>query len=71
MMQHTVHADDLKLTRNQNLVLSVLQSCDQPLSAYTILGRLRDDGIKASLHLLETGCIHWSKSMNTFVVATV
>ncbi|MGN7295225.1 hypothetical protein [Rhizobium sp. SAFR-030] len=27
MMQHAAHADDLKLTRNQKLVLSVLQSC--------------------------------------------
>jgi Fur family zinc uptake transcriptional regulator len=75
MMQHTVHADDPKLTRNQNLVLSVLQSCDQPLTAYTILGRLRDDGIKAPLQvyralekLLEAGLIHRLESMNAFVV---
>lgn len=48
-MQHSAHADDLKLTRNQSRVLSVLQSTDQPLSAYTILARLRDDGIN-SIH---------------------
>ncbi|MBU1315939.1 MAG: transcriptional repressor [Alphaproteobacteria bacterium] len=74
-MQHAADADDLKLTKNQSLVLSVLQSTDQPLSAYTILARLRDDGIKAPLQvyralekLLETGRIHRLESMNAFVV---
>ncbi|WP_420360884.1 Fur family transcriptional regulator [Agrobacterium rubi] len=75
MMQHAPHIDDPKLTKNQSLVLSVLQSSDQPLSAYTILDRLRDDGLKAPLQvyralekLLEAGRIHRLESMNAFVV---
>lgn len=75
MMQHAAHIDDPKLTKNQSLVLSVLQSSDQPLSAYTILDRLRDDGLKAPLQiyraldkLLEAGRIHRLESMNAFVV---
>lgn len=74
-MLQVAHLDDLKLTRNQSLVLSVLQSSEQPLSAYTILDRLRDDGLKAPLQiyraldkLMEAGRIHRLKSMNAFVV---
>jgi Fur family transcriptional regulator, zinc uptake regulator len=74
-MLQAVHSDDLKLTRNQSLVLSVLQSSDQPLSAYTILDRLRDDGLRAPLQiyraldkLMEAGRIHRLESMNAFVV---
>lgn len=66
---------DFKLTKNQGLVLSVLQSSDQPLSAYAILDRLRDHGIKAPLQiyraldkLIEAGRIHRLESMNAFVV---
>jgi len=50
-MLQTVDCDDLKLTRNQSLVLSVLQSSDQLLSAYRILDRLRDEGFKAPLQV--------------------
>lgn len=50
-MLHEVHSDNLKLTKNQSLVLRVLQSSDQPLSAYTILDRLRSDGLKAPLQV--------------------
>ncbi|MBY3125488.1 Fur family transcriptional regulator [Rhizobium laguerreae] len=74
-MLQAAHSDDLKLTRNQCLVLSVLQSSDQPLSAYTILDRLRDDGLRAPLQiyraldkLMEAGRIHRLESMNAFVV---
>ena len=74
-MSQAARSDDPKLTRNQGLVLSVLQSADQPLSAYTILDRLRDDGLKAPLQvyraldkLLEAGRIHRLESMNAFVV---
>ena len=70
-----LQADDLKLTRNQSLVLSVLQSSGQPLSAYSILDRLKTEGLKAPLQvyralekLLETGRIHRLESMNAFVV---
>lgn len=74
-MSQAAHVHDLKLTRNQSLVLSVLQSSNQPLSAYTILDRLRDDGLKAPLQvyralekLLDAGRVHRLESMNAFVV---
>ena len=35
------------LTRNQALVLDTLTRADAPLSAYTILDQLRDDGFRA------------------------
>jgi Fe2+/Zn2+ uptake regulation proteins len=62
------------LTRNQTLVLGVLQRADQPLSAYTILDKLRDQGFRAPLQvyralekLLETGLVHRLESINSFV----
>ncbi|MDE3813333.1 transcriptional repressor [Sinorhizobium meliloti] len=74
-MLQAVHPDDVKLTKNQSLVLSVLQSSEQPLSAYTILDRLSDDGLRAPLQiyraldkLMKVGCIHRLESMNAFVV---
>jgi len=74
-MSQAAHVHDFKLTRNQSLVLSVLQSSNQPLSAYTILDRLRDDGLKAPLQiyralekLLDAGRVHRLESMNAFVV---
>ncbi|NVP58606.1 Fur family transcriptional regulator [Mycoplana rhizolycopersici] len=74
-MLQAAHTHDVKLTRNQSLVLSVLQSTEQPLSAYTILDRLRDDGLRAPLQiyraldkLMEVGRIHRLESMNAFVV---
>jgi Fur family transcriptional regulator, zinc uptake regulator len=42
-----VHSDDLKLS----LVLSVLQSPEQPLRAYIILDLLRDDGLRAPFQI--------------------
>ena len=74
-MSNLAHANDLKLTRNQGLVLSVLESSGQPLSAYSILDRLREHGLRAPLQvyraldkLLEAGRIHRLESMNAFVV---
>jgi len=62
------------LTRNQTLVLDVLQREQGPLSAYTILDRLRDKGLKAPLQiyraldkLTEIGCVHRLESVNAFV----
>ena len=40
-----------KLTRNQSLVLGALTNAGGPLSAYTILDRLRDDGFRAPLQV--------------------
>lgn len=62
------------LTRNQTLVLDALTSADGPLSAYTILDRLRDDGFRAPLQvyralekLIEYGLVHRLESLNSFV----
>jgi Fur family zinc uptake transcriptional regulator len=75
IMLQAAHSDDLKLTKNQSLVLSVLQSSEQPLSAYSILDRLRDEGLRAPLQvyralekLLQAGRIHRLESKNAFVV---
>lgn len=64
----------LKLTKNQALVLGVLEKAREPVSAYTILERLRDHGFRAPLQvyraldkLLELGKIHRLESLNAFV----
>jgi Fur family zinc uptake transcriptional regulator len=70
-----VWADDL--TRNQELVLGTLAHSDAPLSAYDILDRLRDDGLRAPLQvyralekLTERGLAHRLESLNAFVACT-
>ena len=70
----TPHSHTPTLTRNQTLVLGALSSADGPLSAYTILDRLRDDGFRAPLQvyraldkLLGHGLIHRLESLNAFV----
>src|SRR5690348_8635099 len=67
-----VWADDL--TPNQELVLGTLAHADAPLSAYDILDRLRDDGLRAPLQvyraldkLTERGLAHRLESLNAFV----
>ena len=62
------------LTRNQTLVLGALTQADGPLSAYTILDRLRVDGFRAPLQvyralekLLDFGLVHRLESLNAFV----
>jgi Fur family zinc uptake transcriptional regulator len=77
-MEHDHHghdhvwADDL--THNQELVLGALAHSDAPLSAYDILDRVRDDGIRAPLQvyraldrLVERGLAHRLESLNAFV----
>jgi Fur family zinc uptake transcriptional regulator len=63
-----------ELTRNQALVLDTLEKADGPLSAYTILDRLRDNGFRAPLQvyralekLLGAGLVHRLESLNAFV----
>jgi len=63
-----------KLTRNQALVLDTLEKAGQPLTAYTILDRLRGEGLRAPLQvyraldkLLEAGSVHRLESINSFV----
>lgn len=62
------------LTKNQALVLGVLEQAQEPVSAYSILERLRDQGFRAPLQvyralekLLEIGKIHRLESLNAFV----
>ena len=39
------------LTKNQTLVFDVLTKAEAPLSAYTILDKLRDQGFRAPLQV--------------------
>jgi Fur family zinc uptake transcriptional regulator len=62
------------LTRNQGLVLGTLTGSVGPLSAYDILDKLRDDGLRAPLQvyralekLVERGLAHRLESLNAFV----
>ncbi len=62
------------LTKNQSMVFDVLTKSDAPLSAYTILDRLRSEGFRAPLQvyraldkLLERGMVHRLESLNAFV----
>lgn len=62
------------LTKNQSLVMDALSQSDSPLSAYTILDRLRDHGFRAPLQvyraldrLVEFGLVHRLESLNAFV----
>lgn len=67
-----VWADDL--TRNQELVLGTLAHASAPMSAYDILDKLRDEGLRAPLQvyraldkLTERGLAHRLESLNAFV----
>ncbi len=62
------------LTKNQTLVLDTLSKADGPLSAYSILDDLRDEGMQAPPQvyralekLLKTGLIHRLESLNAYI----
>ena len=68
------HEQPAELTRNQGLVLETLHQAEAPLSAYDILDRLRDQGLRAPLQvyralekLIESGLAHRLESLNAFV----
>ena len=68
------HERPRELTRNQDLVLGTLNRATAPLSAYDILDRLREDGLRAPLQvyraldkLIEQGLAHRLESLNAFV----
>lgn len=72
-MAHT-HEAPRDLTRNQGLVLDTLTHSRGPLSAYDILDRLREAGLRAPLQvyraldkLVERGLAHRLESLNAFV----
>jgi len=66
-----------ELTKNQTLVFGALSEADGPLSAYSILDQLRDDGFRAPLQvyraldkLLEFGLVHRLESLNAFIACS-
>ncbi len=68
------HERPRDLTRNQGLVLETLHGAEGPLSAYDILDKLRDEGLRAPLQvyraldkLIEQGFAHRLESLNAFV----
>ncbi|MDP2121932.1 MAG: Fur family transcriptional regulator [Hoeflea sp.] len=72
MSDHVHEAADL--TKNQSLVMGALTRSKGPLSAYTILDQLRDNGFRAPLQvyraldkLVEFGLVHRLESLNAFV----
>jgi Fur family transcriptional regulator, zinc uptake regulator len=71
-MSHDLTRNDL--TRNQQLVYDAMQHANEPLSAYTLLDKLRGDGLKAPLQiyraldkLVEHGLVHRLETLNAFV----
>lgn len=74
---HHSHGAVGELTRNQSLVLDALSQADGPLSAYSILDQLRDDGFRAPLQvyralekLVSLGFVHRLESLNAFVACS-
>lgn len=72
MNEHVHGAVDL--TKNQSLVMGALTRSKEPLSAYTILDQLRENGFRAPLQvyraldkLVEFGLVHRLESLNAFV----
>ncbi|MEX6508711.1 Fur family transcriptional regulator [Jiella sp. M17.18] len=68
------HRHERPLTKNQALVMGVLDAADGPLSAYTILDALRESGFRAPLQvyraldkLVAFGMVHRLESLNAFV----
>lgn len=66
-----------ELTRNQLLVVEALRKAEAPLSAYSILDKLREEGFRAPLQvyraldkLVERGLVHRLESLNAFVACS-
>lgn len=67
-------ADRATLTKNQLHVLERLEHASGPLSAYTLLDQLREQGFRAPLQiyraldtLIKAGFVHRLESLNAFV----
>ena len=65
------------LTKNQKIVLNLLQSSGEPLKAYSILDSLKKEGLKSPIQiyraldkLVELGRIHKIESKNSFIVCS-
>ena len=66
-----------RLTRNQGLVLDALERSQAPMSAYTLLDELREEGLRAPLQvyralekLREAGLVHRLECLNAFVACS-
>ena len=64
----------MRLTINQQRVLTTLQQASRPLSAYTVLQSLKNEGLKAPTQiyralgqLAEHGLVHRLESLNAYV----
>lgn len=69
--------NEKSLTKNQALVFDTLSGTEEPLSAYTILDRLREEGLRAPLQiyraldrLMDLGMVHRLESLNAFVACS-
>ncbi|MDD7909615.1 MULTISPECIES: Fur family transcriptional regulator [Pseudovibrio] len=74
MAEHQHALGGKPLTKNQRLVLERLEKTEGPLSAYSILDELRDEGFRAPLQvyraldkLVDAGLVHRLESLNAFV----
>ena len=67
-----------KLTRNQEIVINLLENSGEPLKAYTILSDTQKKGIKAPTQvyraldkLIEIGKVHKIESKNSYVACNI
>lgn len=72
---HSHNKKDQTLTKNQKIVLDLLQDSGEPLKAYFILDSLKKEGLNSPLQvyraldkLVELGKIHKVESLNSFII---
>ena len=72
---HTYNKKNQTLTKNQRIVLNLLQDSGEPLKAYFILDSLKKEGLNSPLQvyraldkLVELGKIHKVESLNSFII---
>ena len=72
---HSHNKKDQTLTKNQKIVLDLLQDIGEPLKAYFILDSLKKEGLNSPLQvyraldkLVELGKIHKVESLNSFII---
>ena len=72
---HTYNKKNQTLTKNQRIVLNLLQDSGEPLKAYFILESLKKEGLNSPLQvyraldkLVELGKIHKVESLNSFII---
>ena len=74
---HTHSKKSQSLTKNQRIVLDLLQNSGEPLKAYFILDSLKKEGLNSPLQvyraldkLVELGKIHKIESINSFITVS-